>query len=62
MLFSMFLVKNVNKNKLSSNRLKFKNAQLQFQNPGSYKKKVYSDWMPEPRPFHGGSDKPAVGT
>ena len=37
MLFSMFLVKNINKNKWSSNRQKFKNAQLQFQNPGSYK-------------------------
>ena len=38
-IFSMFLVKNVDKNKWSSNRQKFKNAQLQFQKPGSYKKK-----------------------
>ena len=37
----MFLIKNVNKNKLSSNRQKFQNAELQFQKPGSYKKKVY---------------------
>ena len=43
MLFSMFLVKNVNKNKWSSNRQKFKNAQLQSQNPGSYRKKCINE-------------------
>ena len=40
MIFSMFLIKNVNKNKRSSNRQEFKNAQLQSQKPGSYKKGV----------------------
>ena len=41
MIFSMFLIKNVNKNKWSSNRQKFKNAHLQSQKPGSYNRKVY---------------------
>ena len=42
MLFFTFSIKNVIKNKWSSNRQKFKNTQLQFKNPGSYKKnKVY---------------------
>ena len=49
LLFSMFLIKNVNKNKLSSNRQKFKNAELQFQKPGSYKKKSVNQASPKQR-------------
>ena len=42
MSFCTFSIKNVIKNKWSSNCPKFKNTQLQFQNPGSCKKnKVY---------------------
>ena len=52
LLFLMFLIKNVNKNKWSSNRKKPKNTQLQFQNPGSYKKdKCKMKWGISRDPF-----------